>query len=509
MSDWRQIERKSQSRQKDRTGLSSGGIFMGLIQSSSSENQTAQLTYPGGASNMDLPMPFESVTSWIRSIPVSGSPALLTYRRDSNAITFLRYINESAKNNLAAYRQGANLYRPLAPGEHEVHSSGHAQSYYSQRPVLEQRGGVIRSWLDQDKAECGQKSPLHTRQLYEHRSNTVGDEERFGVVRRPKKLNTANAALLGETHSSNFYDYPIPDFSLPGGVPNAFSALAAATAAASEAAAALTGTFKIRPFAKEYLKKIKNPLYKFGVPPEYLIDIREGQVFDDDGEQVVGEQGAYLRAKYEYFTTSATSDPTKLEIDELGNVNWTLAFVADGGWVTRIPGIGIWRLDVGTGGIDISTLGSTVMSSTQDTSIASANMSLSSNVDMSFETGVNFTHAIQGTCDTQAKMAMTYKTDTNFVVKAGAVFDAKADSQMNLNSPVVQIGNSPNEAAALGNKLATWLTDLCNTFVQNQTNIGIGNTGAPVPLNPTVVSAIQKLSGQIQSLLSTSITLTP
>lgn len=503
--DWRRTDRNTTERTSQITGggvQTSGGIFQGLIESSSGENQNAQLVYAGGSSSIPLPMPFESTDSWIRSIPISGSTALVAYRRDTGEATFIRYLNDSPDKKIATYSSGGNVYKPLLPGEHEVHSSGYAQTYYGQRPVLEQRGGIIRSWLDQDRAECGQKAPIHTRQLHSHRTNDVGDEERFGVVRRPKKLNPANAILLGSTKSSNFYKYPYPDFSLPGGVPAAFSLLAEAVGAASELAASLTGTFKIRPFAKEYMRVIKNPLSP--LPPPTLLDIREGQVFDDDGKQVTGDSGAYLRAKYEYYTT--IMDATKCEIDELGNVSWGLSIAATNGWNTSIP-LGAWKLDAGLG-IEMTTLTSISMSSTLDTSISAVTeLSLNSSLNTSISTGLNFSHSTNGTHDVSSMMPMSFKTDMNFTAEATMVFEAKGGVQMNLNAPIVQIGSSPSEPTVMGTQLSTWLQNLCNVFTQTgATFLGTGNMGAPVPMNPALISAITSLAGQIPLLTSKTIT---
>lgn len=506
MSDWIRKERASLDRQDNRTGngvSESGGCFQALIESTSGESQNAKLTYAGGGRSIALPMPFESTESWIRSIPGSGSAALITYRRDTGEPTFLRYLNDSPDKKLAQYQSGGNVYRPLLPGEHEIQSSGFAQTYYSQRGILDQRAGVIRSWLSQDQAECGQKSPVHTRQLHQHRTNTIGDEERFGIVRRPKKLNFANAALLGEEKSSNFSTYPYPNFSLPAGVPNAFSTLAEVAAKASEILASVTGTFKIRPFAKEYLRVINNPLSP--LPPSKLIDVREGQVFDDDGVQVKGESGAYLRAKHEYFTMSGS---TKCEIDELGNVSWSLdPLLAMNGWITKIP-FGSWKLEANRG-IEMKTMTSITTSSTLATSIsATTNISLSSTLNTAFDTGLNFSHATKGKHDVTSSMPMSFKTDMNMASEAGMMYDIKAGSQLNLNAPKVQIGSSPAEPCVMGQQLTTWLTDFCKVFTDNAMKMGMGNMGAPVPLDPGIVSAITQLSAKITMLTSKSITVT-
>lgn len=516
MGDWRRTERASIERQNNITGnniQSSGGIFQGLVESSSGENQNARLVYAGGTSSIPLPMPFESTTSWIRCIPISGSAALVTYRRDTGEATFIRYLNDSPDKKIAAYQAGGNLYRPLLPGEHEIHSSGLAQSYYSQRPNLDHRAGAIRSWLDQDKAEAGQKSPIHTRQLHTHRSNAVGDEERFGVVRRPKKLNMVNALLQGSRYSSNFYMYPYPNFSLPGGIPNPYSTSAQVIATASEAASTLTGTFKIRPFAKEYLRVIKNPM--FPLPPiETLIDIREGQVFDDEGVQVTGDQGAYLRAKHEYFTT--WGDATKCEIDELGNVSWSLStaglVTGMANWTTKVPG-GSWILETNFG-IDMSTRQSITTNSLMSTVIsATKDISLSSTLNTDFSTGLNFSHSTNGTYDSSAQLDMSLKSSMNFNAEASLIFEAKGGVQMNLNAPIVQIGSSPAEPMVMGKQMVDWMKKLVDVFIQNQMSIGIGNMGAPVPLNPSITAVLVQLqtlvlSDAISPLTSKTITVT-
>lgn len=511
MGDWIQKEKRMRDRQNRLSGrgVTSGGLFQGLVDTTSGEHQSAKLTYSGGTSDIPLPMPFESSDSWIRSIPNSGAAALLSYRSDTQEATFVRYLNDEPSSRLAAYGRGFNLYKPLLPGEHEIHSSGNAQSYYGQRPILEQRGGIIRSWLDQDKAESGQKAPIHVRQMHGHESNLVGDEERLGVVRRPQELNFANAALLGTMTSSNFYDYPYPDFSLPGGVPAAFGLLSEVIGAASELASTVTGTYKIRPFGKEYLRVIKNDIHvgagpaKVFLPPTYLVDIREGQVFDDAGEQVIGEGGAYLRAKHEYFTT--LTDSTKMEIDDLGNVVWSLSLGATDGWVTKVP-FGAWKLDANLG-IEMSTLTSTTMSSMLSTDIsATTDVTLNSTLNTAIAAGLNFEVTANGTWDGTSKMDMSLKSNMNLNTEAAMVYEAKGGIKMVLNAPQVEIGSSPSEPTVMGQQLSTWLQTLCDLFTNNAANVGIGNMGAPVPLNPAVVSGIASLAAQIQLLTSKTIT---
>lgn len=501
--NWMQIERMSKIRQENLSGgdMLQGGIFQGIINSSSGENQQAQLNYGGGASTIALPMPFESTNSWIRSIPMAGSAALVAYRRDTGEATFLRYLNDKPTTKLAGYSQGMNLYRPLLPGEHEIASSGFAQSHYGQRPVLEQRAGIIRSWLNQDKAECGQKAPLHTRQLYRNLSNEVGDEERFGVVRRPAQLTNPISIAINGTTSSNFYDYPYPDFSLPGGVPAAFSEFSQVVAAASVTASALTGTFKIRPYGKEYLRVIKSSIWP--LPPYILVDIREGNVFDDKGKQVKGEGGAFLRASHKYYTT--IMDSTEFTVDDLGNVVWSLSLAAINGMTTHIP-FGSYKLDA-TKGIEISTLTNLDLSSTLNTSISAvADLSLNSYLNTDFSTGLNFSHSANGTYDATSFLAMSLESQMNLTAKAGLVFQAEGGIQMNLKAPLVAIGSSPSEPTVMGTQLSTWLQTLCQLFINNAMNVGMGNLSAPVPLSPAIMTGINSLLAQIPLLTSKTIT---
>lgn len=254
---------------------------------------------------------------------------------------------------------------------------------------------------------------------------------------------------------------------------------------------------------------IKNDIHvgagpaKVFLPPTYLVDIREGQVFDDAGEQVIGEGGAYLRAKHEYFTT--LTDSTKMEIDDLGNVVWSLSLGATDGWVTKVP-FGAWKLDANLG-IEMSTLTSTTMSSMLSTDIsATTDVTLNSTLNTAIAAGLNFEVTANGTWDGTSKMDMSLKSNMNLNTEAAMVYEAKGGIKMVLNAPQVEIGSSPSEPTVMGQQLSTWLQTLCDLFTNNAANVGIGNMGAPVPLNPAVVSGIASLAAQIQLLTSKTIT---
>lgn len=507
-TDWRRIEQEARNKEKQLSGnFASRGLFGAVIESCST-NQTAKLIYNGGERSIPIPMPFESTSSWIRSIPDVGSTAICGYRADTEDLVFLTYELSTAQKKIAAYDVGANLYRPLLPGEHEIHSSGLAQSFYSSRPVLEQRGGVVRSWLDQDRLESGAKAPLHTRQIWEHASNSMGDEERFGVVRRPMNFllkNPATAILALSPTSYLFHDYPYPDFSLPGGVPAVFNVTAAAAAVATEAALELVGEFKQRPFAKEYLKIINNPL--FPAPPNAkLIDFREGQVFNDEGFQVFGPHGAYLRARYEYYTP--TLDATTFTVDEIGNVDWLLSVGAISGWGVTIP----------TGGANFTVAQSTNFFSGLNfsslsllsTSIqAVTNVTVESLLNTDMTAGVNFSQTVGVQHDTTVGTNTTLLTGLNYELTAGVNYKMTAGVQADIFAPFVNIGASPVTPAVLGTEMSTWLADLLSTMISVAPSFTTGNLGAGTPLNAVLLAKLNQLLAQIPTLTSKTILVSP
>lgn len=534
MVDWRRKTSQISARQVEKSGgnvAEISGIFQGQVDSASGETQAVKVTFSNGQRDLSLPMAFDSTSSWIRSIPESGQQALLAYRSDNKDLVFLRYLDERPDKKVEQYKVAKSVYRPLLPGEHEIHSSGYAQTYYSQRPSLEMRAGVIRSWLDQDRAEAGQKAPLHNRQLWEFKASggpvplfSMGDEERFGVVRRPQiltpfaiagitaKLALAKTIALPPLKSPNFSFYPYPDFSIPAGpigAPAGFGLTTQAIATATESLAALAGKFKARTFAKEYLRIIRNPLFNpenaLTIPPINLIDIREGQVFDDEGLQTFGPNGAYLRSQRRYYTT--LGDNTSCKIDELGNVNWDLSLAAIKGWSTLIP-FGNWDLKTG---LDTSITATnfklfTLLQASLDTI---GRMSLSSQLGTSMSSSLNFDISSLGLLSLDATLGATFSSKLNMKLDAAVLMDINAGAQMNLKAPMIAVGASPAEPMVMGTQLSTWLQTLINTFVSNATFIGTGNTGAPVPLNPAILTQLNQLLAQIPVLTSKTITLSP
>lgn len=529
MADWRSKIAQTGDRRNQLTGNNAKtGLFQAFIDTSTGESQSGKFVYAGGERTIPIPMPFQSSSSWIRAIPEGSTPVLAGYRSDLTGETVcLNYMLESPKDILAAYETQLNLYRPLLPGEIEINSRGGAQAHYAARPVLEQRAGSIRLWLNQDRVEAGIKAPTHVRYLHDQKSNSVGDEERFGVVKRPYNFlfdpllltprNALSALLALSSTSYNFYDYPIPGATTPLGVADIFSprGIAAAAAAATPALIAV-GKFKQRPFAKEYLRVISNPLFPLSLNSK-LIDIREGQVFDDMGMQTISSTGAFLRASYKYFTPAL--DATTIEIDEVGNMSHQFSIGAYQGWNITIP-TGPYKLfalqDIGM----ISAAGNISTNSTLSTGITALTdlnlMAVTGFTDFS-SLGVSVTSPTASFSHTMSmdgswtSLGGNLKTTAalNIDFLAGVNFTAKATTgKMTLFAPFIDIGAAPTEAMILGTRTAIWLTQLITAL---QAAAPIGNVGAPVPFSsdPALATTLATLSAQIEALKSVTIKVGP
>jgi len=527
MGDWQRTSNATADRVSQKTGRGSNtGLFQALVETAGGSNQSAKLIYQGGEQEASLPMPFESTSSWIRSIPESGSTALVGYRSDTMSPTFIRYIQDTPEKKLQTYRAKLNFYRSLNPGEHEIHSTGGAQTFYGSRPVLEHRGGVVRSWLNQDRAESGAKAPLHTRLLWDNLADTLGDEERFGVVRRSQDLNIFNTLLISagilvddpsletalslllkpKLKSSHFYDYPFADFTLPGGLPALTAIAAKALDQASELKATITGDFKERSFAKEYLRVITNGSTLLPIPP-VLVDIREGQVFDDDGTQVLDlSTGAYLRAKHTYYTS--TLDSTEFTVDEIGNVSWSLSLGAITGFATKVP-LGAWSLFAGLG-VDIKTTKDfSVLTGLGVTMTTTKDISLESLVSTSMISGLEFSQKVGGTYAVQVGADASHTSGANFSITSGINTSVIAGTLCSLTAPIVQIGSAPVSPAVLGTELSTFLASFLNILISNASFFSIGNLGGAAPINPAVVGQLSSLLGTLPTVISKTITLGP
>jgi hypothetical protein len=130
--------------------------------------------------------------------------------------------------------------------------------------------------MDQDETEISAKAPIHVRQNHQHKSFEIGDEERYGVVKRPDAGSTIDKF------------YPDPD---------------------GKRDDERVG------FAKEHMMRMTSPQL---TPPHILFDTRRGHVIDDTGKPYrLDNSGEKLRVRGEYWTPAETS--VLVQMDELGN----------------------------------------------------------------------------------------------------------------------------------------------------------------------------------------------
>jgi len=255
-------------------------------QSVSSDNETGNWSYSGNQSRtMSVVHPFSSSGSWIRAMPEPGAAFVATFRADEARPQLLNSFTRGAVNRVNSYKDGAGLYRPLQPGEIETSSAGYAKTYWTRRSQLVSNAGILQRWADQDRLMCGDRAPIHQKQLFQYADGQMGDEYRLGLVSRPKTSWQAS----------------YPKY-------NGFYA------------------------AEEYLS-IKNPSLVF---PQELVHVQRGHVLDETGEAITQTStGLPLRKQSLYYALD--DSPTVHEVDEQGNVYFETADMAVQGYEINIP----------------------------------------------------------------------------------------------------------------------------------------------------------------------------
>ena len=225
----------------------------------------------------------------MRAAPEGGMGTLLVTRSDTQEPENLRWWHTDTKLRLQLFRENVDsllsgegqlisreAFRPLQSGEIDIVSKGGAQIFMGNRPHLDMRAGIMQFTMDQDETEISAKAPIHVRKNHQHKSSEIGDEERYGVVKRPDAGSTINKF------------YPDPD---------------------GKRDDERVG------FAKEHLMRMTNPQL---TPPHILFDTRTGHVIDDTGIPYrLDDSGEKLRARGEYWTPAETS--VLMQLDELGN----------------------------------------------------------------------------------------------------------------------------------------------------------------------------------------------
>jgi len=283
-----QMLRRARIKTQDKAQGKNGPYF-GFVKEYNTTSDTVLVDSHGGRRILFSPQPHLGRAAWMRAAPEGGMGSLLITRSDTEEPEVMRWWHTDTTTRLLLFRRNVDsllagtgalvsdeAFRPLQSGEIDIVSSGGSQIFLGNRPHLDMRAGIMRLTLDQDETEISAKAPIHVRRCHQHSSSGIGDEERFGVVKRPDTGSTVDKF------------YPDPD---------------------GNRGDARKG------FAKEYLMKLTNPQTS---TPKTLFDTRAGHVIDDAGIPYrLDDTGQKLRARSEYFTPAETS--VLLQLDELGN----------------------------------------------------------------------------------------------------------------------------------------------------------------------------------------------
>ena len=163
----------------------------GVVNSVQPEKETVNVSAAGtgGAPSFAIRHPYMGVTSWIRVCPEEGTPVLIQARGDKAQQEIWGYVS----NKLAQFAKMAKEkhfpYRLLRQGEIELTSAGKASLFLSSKGDVELFGGALLQGISQSELEHYACAPTYSRRLAKHNPTTLAHEERFGLVKRPDKLN--------------------------------------------------------------------------------------------------------------------------------------------------------------------------------------------------------------------------------------------------------------------------------------------------------------------------------
>lgn len=162
------------------------GPFEGVITSVQPDSDLQTVQYgPAPGRQMPIQHPFNGSTSWIRSIPDIQSRVLMQLRSDTGQAETLKTISPSTQSRVADYENALNAYRTLSGGEHDLVSSGLATLFMGHRGNLDARSGTgVKLQLNREAVEAKISAPTHVRTFLQNEPGTLGDEERFGIVKR-------------------------------------------------------------------------------------------------------------------------------------------------------------------------------------------------------------------------------------------------------------------------------------------------------------------------------------
>jgi len=150
--------------------------------------ETMQVEIPGnpGTSEMAVRHPYVGKTSWLRCMPESGTSVIAQLLKRPGRPEALGYLSYQLKSVIQEGETNESIIlRQLRPGELEAMSVGRAYQHWSEDGDITLMGGVVTQQILQTELEWTSRSPTHKRQLDQHDPTTLGQEERFGLVKRP------------------------------------------------------------------------------------------------------------------------------------------------------------------------------------------------------------------------------------------------------------------------------------------------------------------------------------
>lgn len=273
------------------------GAFAGRVVSVTPSADELGMSFgPAPERAMPVQHPFVSQNAWIRSMPEVGTLYLMQNRFDTGQPEPIKTIPAFSRDKADSYQSGSNVYRPIQPGEHDIASNGYAFAYFSRRGNLDLRSGAsVKIQLNREGQELTEQAPTIRRNLLFQSPGQLGDEERFGIVKRWTDAAT------------EFYVKDANDN-----------------------------------FVTEHFTHLLNPA-KEG--PVVLLQHIEGQVYDELGNEIKHLTTALpLRSQSQWYTT--TDEFLNEQIDQNGNLLYDFPTTATTGFEIQIPN-GSYRKVIG------------------------------------------------------------------------------------------------------------------------------------------------------------------
>lgn len=366
----------------------------------------------------DLPIPQMAVfgSSWFRSAPTAGQGVKLvrdTKRQKYEAVGY--EVPNDTQQKLEDYRNKKGLYRPLRQGEHEIVSSSGAVSFWGSQPFKEDRVGPLRYTLDGIKLEASAKAPTHTTKLHASRADVIGDEIRFGVVKRPTAANTEAYALKAPLSNP------------------------------------LSGTYH---YGKEFLMNIKDDMSN-----SPLIDIRCGDVFDDQllpgfpfAAPKMGDNNYPLRSWSRYYvsiepaTIPVPDQYTEVQVDSLGNMSVNLSKLSVIGYALNVP-LGKIAMACGLSMSLDAKMGITITSLLDVTVKGTTGVKITSPAKVSIEgsAGVSIKSAAKVSIDGTAGVDINSAASVN--ITGSMETNVKSDAMIKVEAPMIELQGTVNSLA--------------------------------------------------------------